>query len=326
MACHQDVASQLDGKTGLHGRLEQPRECAKCHPDHRGRDFNPAQAALATFDHQTTRFALTGTHGTLTCQRCHAKDYASASSDCASCHQEPAAHRGMFSTDCAACHTTFAWQPANMNGQLFEHNQASFSLVRHARDYTGAALICTSCHTSQNSLKVDAQVCQACHARRDASFMQKHTSLYGGGCLTCHDGVDRLHGFTHQAVFPLEGKHNLACERCHANQQFHGTSPRCASCHQEPAIHTGYFGARCDYCHTNQAWRPALLRAHTFPLDHGGKGEVTCQTCHPASYAANRCDTCHEHAADTIARSHARLNLSPEKLASCLDCHLDGKK
>ena len=100
---------------------------------------------------------------------------------------------------------------------------------------------------------------------------------------------------------------------------------QCAACHQEPAIHAGFFGTRCDYCHTIQGWRPAPLHAHTFPLDHGGKGEVACQTCHPTAYAAYRCDTCHEHAWDSMVQSHAPLHLSATDLADCIHCHLDGK-
>jgi hypothetical protein len=172
----------------------------------------------------------------------------------------------------------------------------------------------------------NAQTCLACHTTKDAAFIKKHTQQYGQDCLVCHDGADRLHGFNHQKVFALTGKHAaIQCTDCHQNNQYRGTSPRCAACHKEPDIHAGFFGQRCDYCHTSQAWRPALFKSHTFPLDHGGKGEVDCKTCHPASYATNRCDTCHEHAADATARSHANLNLSPAELANCLKCHLDGK-
>jgi hypothetical protein len=156
--------------------------------------------------------------------------------------------------------------------------------------------------------------------------MTRHTQQYGQDCLVCHDGVDRLHAFNHQAVFALDGKHaSLQCADCHKNGQFRGTSARCDNCHKEPGLHAGFFGTRCEYCHTSSAWRPAPLRAHTFPLDHGGKGEVTCKTCHPATYGAYRCDTCHEHAVESTARSHARLNLTPTELAQCTQCHLDGK-
>jgi hypothetical protein len=326
LKCHTDIRAQLEKNDGLHGQLSQPRACATCHQEHRGRDFDPSMTALSSFDHTHTRFPLTGKHGTLACQKCHTdQTYSIANTQCAACHKEPPAHAGLFSTDCASCHTTFGWRPAQFANQPFDHRTARFTLARHTLDYNSAAMPCTACHSDSRQMTFDAQPCSSCHATHDQPFMQKHVQLYGSDCLACHDGVDRLHGFDHQVVFPLKDKHNLQCDSCHKNKQFRGTSPSCAACHQEPAIHAGFFGQRCDYCHTLQGWRPALFKSHTFPLDHGGKGEVDCKTCHTTSYAANRCDTCHEHAADLTARSHAKLNLTPVELANCIQCHLDGK-
>jgi len=325
--CHKEISTQLEQGDGLHGRLDKPRACAACHQEHKGREFDPSQAALVSFDHSLTSFPLTGKHGTLTCERCHSSDaFSAAKTDCASCHNEPQSHAGMFGTDCAACHTAFDWRPAKINDVSFDHRFAKFTLDRHTADYNQAPLLCTACHTGQK-LTFDPQPCQNCHGSHDAAFMNNHIKQYGTDCLVCHDGVDRLHGFDHQVVFPLNGKHaDVKCADCHQNNQFRGTSPSCATCHKEPAIHAGFFGTRCDYCHTSQAWRPAPLRAHTFPLDHGGNGkEIACQTCHPATYSQYPCEACHEHAPETIAKSHASLNLPPDQLANCLHCHLDGK-
>ena len=40
LACHEDVASDIDGKVGFHGLFGKANEdsCATCHKDHLGRD------------------------------------------------------------------------------------------------------------------------------------------------------------------------------------------------------------------------------------------------------------------------------------------------
>jgi hypothetical protein len=81
---------------------------------------------------------------------------------------------------------------------------------------------------------------------------------------------------------------------------------------------------KCQYCHTVQAWQLALLRLHPFPLDHGGKGEVDCKTCHTGTYAVHTCYTCHDHQPDEIQQSHTRAGIAAEKLPYCVACHLDG--
>ncbi len=327
MACHKDIADQLDQAGGMHGRLSNPRLCAACHLDHKGRQFDPGISALSSFDHSRTNFPLTGKHGMLGCKHCHTDNtFNATATECAACHKEPTAHAGLYGNACADCHTSFDWQPATLQGQVFNHNQARFSLARHTLNFDQTPMACTACHADGNQMQSATANCSTCHTLHDAPFMAKHTQQYGKDCLLCHDGVDRLHHFDHQQVFALTGKHaGLQCTDCHKNNQYRNTPARCDSCHKEPTLHAGFFGTRCDYCHSNRGWRPAPLQAHTFPLDHGGKGEVSCTTCHLASYGQNRCDTCHEHAADVTARSHASLNLAPAELDRCVQCHLDGK-
>jgi hypothetical protein len=345
LSCHQDINAQLAQKTGLHASLTQPRDCASCHHDHQGRDFDPAQAAMTFFDHSRTLFPLSGAHGLLDCQRCHTgAGYTALDTRCAACHAEPAAHSGMFGGDCAACHTTAAWRPATLQGKAFDHSLVGFTLNLHPVDFQQAPIQCTGCHKGQiksqpagQPAQLDPQPCVACHAAQAVTSSARfaaHIQQYGTACLACHDGVDRLHAFNHQVTFPLTGKHaSLTCAGCHKNGSYRGASPQCAGCHQEPDLHAGFFGTRCDYCHTDQAWRPAPLHAHTFPLDHGGSpkassgtpgagSEVACQTCHPARYAAYTCDSCHAPA-DMPGR-HASLKLSATELANCIHCHLNG--
>jgi hypothetical protein len=328
MQCHTDIASQVNTRTGLHGRLANADQCAACHAEHKGRNFDPTQAAILNFDHNLTGFQLSGKHGQIACNQCHTNNrYNQASAACVSCHQEPQVHTGMFGTDCQTCHSNVAWQAASFQGKVFDHASTNFSLALHATDYSGKAIACATCHQGDvTQSATQTQTCIACHGAHDNAFMQQHQATFGPQCMTCHDGKDRLHGFTHQAVFPLTGTHAaLQCADCHANGRFRNTPATCSGCHREPPIHAGFFGLKCEYCHTTIAWQPALLTEHTFPLDHGGQGEVTCTTCHTGKYTAYTCYACHDHQPQAITASHASLNLTPERLAACTDCHLNGK-
>jgi len=111
----------------------------------------------------------------------------------------------------------------------------------------------------------------------------------------------------------------------HVDQKFRGTPKECAGCHQEPKIHAGLFGADCAACHTAQAWAPAQLTQHTFPLDHGEQGEITCATCHTDSYVAYTCYGCHDHEPAETRRQHAELDLTEARLNDCAACHATGR-
>ncbi len=326
LKCHEKVAAQIDQKTGTHGRLEDASRCAACHGEHKGRDFDPTTAALESFDHRQTRLPLNGKHAALDCQECHQNGvYDQADPQCSSCHKEPPAHAGMFGLDCAACHSDRGWKPANYHGQAFNHEQTRFTLAHHTKDYAGKPLACTDCHAGPPD-RFDPQTCSACHAGHDAAFMDKHTGQYGPDCLACHDGVDRMYAFDHARAFPLDGAHAaLACESCHAEKKFRGTPTACAACHKEPEIHAGFFGQKCEYCHTSQAWQPALLHAHPFPLDHGAEKESDCTTCHSGPYQEYSCYACHDHQPDEIRASHTKAGISAEQLPNCAGCHLDGQ-
>jgi hypothetical protein len=131
--------------------------------------------------------------------------------------------------------------------------------------------------------------------------------------------------FDHEQLFPLTGAHAAAeCVACHAEQRFAGTPADCVACHPEPEIHAGQFGDECDRCHTTEAWTPAHLTRHTFPLDHGEEGKSECQTCHVESYAVYTCYSCHEHEPADIRRRH--LDEGIEDFDNCVECHPTGRE
>jgi hypothetical protein len=304
-------------------------------------DCHDGQDRLMNFDHLTVAFQLDGAHSGVSCAACHGLParwqkaagmnftdaFKSTPLECAGCHSEPPAHQGVFSNTCADCHTTSAWLPAQVNGQPFQHDRSTgFSLARHLKTREGQPMVCTDCHTRPD-LGFELESCRLCHARGDegVAFMTKHDDLFGPACLDCHDGKDRLSNFDHARFFPLEGQHaQVECLACHADRIYRGTPQDCASCHAEPAIHAGFFGLQCQYCHTAQAWRPAELRQHRFPISHGAERPLDCKACHADRYDSYTCYGCHEHQPEAVAASHGSAGIQAGELLNCATCHPDG--
>ncbi len=325
LECHQDIGEQIKRTSGLHGRIKNISSCRECHSDHKGRNFDMIQSALNNFDHNLTSFPLSGKHLSLTCQDCHKTDFKITQAACINCHEEPMVHAGLFPQDCKQCHTTTTWKPALWLEQEFDHAKTDFSLIRHLQDFQGLPITCQSCHQSI-SANVDTNRCKDCHlTHQSADFIDQHVQTFGMDCTGCHDGTDRMESFDHQKVFPLEGKHAaIECQNCHINQQFHGTSNQCSSCHSEPEIHAGSFGLQCAACHDAQAWQPAFLRIHPFPLDHGAQADNACTVCHTQTYATYTCEACHDVAENGFIEAHNQAKIPQDQLNNCTACHLDG--
>jgi hypothetical protein len=416
MDCHEDLAAQIKVNNGTHGIIQGVNRCFDCHLEHRGRDFDITRAAFTKFDHSQTRFSLVwhqvtyeaapmdcsachetqtgfkaspsncvlchadedlafivqhtqdfgqnctschdgldrmvgfdhqatgfplqGRHAQTSCADCHGvaqrlgpqrggspsfeDPFANTPRDCIGCHQEPALHQGLFTPQCAECHTTTGWTPARVDGFQFNHAvQAGFSLQRHRKRFDGQPITCNDCHPGDVH-SLDVQTCVDCHSQgqENAEFMQQHQEAFGQDCQQCHDGQDRMRDFNHADFFPLEGRHAvIACESCHVDQAFAGTPTACVQCHAEPDIHAGFFGLDCQNCHSTEVWAPAQLKIHSFPLDHGGQGEIACQVCHLERYVQYACYGCHEHQPEAIAESHAQAGITPQELPDCAGCH-----
>jgi len=325
--CHENISAQQSAQTGTHGQIDVEIACKDCHPEHRGSSFDPVAYAIGRFDHALTHLPLTGAHAMLDCESCHAGgNYQLIYQGCTDCHAEPAIHAGMFQETCDSCHTDLGWRPVLLDGKIFDHQNTGFSLAHHQILPAGENIVCLDCHTAESN-QADLQKCVTCHTPLNPAFMKAHLQIMGGDCLQCHDGADRMAGFDHAAVFPLDGQHRtLACAACHVDNRFAGTSGLCVDCHEEPQIHAGFFGTQCQRCHNSQAWRPALLVQHTFPLDHGSSGDLACQSCHVDTYAEYTCYTCHEHQPEETAKKHLEEGISTEELVQCAQCHPTGSE
>jgi hypothetical protein len=352
--CHlsaEQFETSLESCAGCHGahapdfiRAHQQDFGSDCLVCHDGQD------RMTDFDHAATLFPLEGKHAALSCAACHSIEmrntflsapgapgaeqgqgdlFQGTPGECSLCHREPDLHAGLFPDDCAACHRTAAWTPAVWDSQTFNHDQGTrFSLVLHALDYDGRPITCSDCHQG-NFRDSGSQACVSCHIRgeRTAGFMDEHLAQFGTGCLDCHDGIDRMSGFDHARVFVLDGAHStIDCQACHIDYKFTGLSGECVDCHAEPEIHLGFFGLACQNCHSTVAWVPASLRFHDFPLDHGGEGQVPCETCHNQTYLEYTCYGCHEHQQADIQEEHIEEGISLSELKDCVECHPTGIK
>lgn len=97
----------------------------------------------------------------------------------------------------------------------------------------------------------------------------------------------------------------------------------CSACHEEPAVHAGQFGLECARCHGLVAWQPALLTRHIFELDHGGEGQVACETCHVDNYYEHTCFSCHDHQPAEMQTAHATEGIYGYD--DCISCHPTGQ-
>ncbi|MFI5181067.1 MAG: hypothetical protein ACHQPI_06730, partial [Thermoanaerobaculia bacterium] len=286
-SCHQDPhAGKLDAR------------CETCHP--------PSVLFKETrkvFDHSKSAYPLTGAHGKVVCEKCHAtKEYKGVRfALCSDCHKDP--HKKPLGT-CATCHTTESFRmigaaahetPATAAGSApqaaapqvkFDHAKTGYALVgRHA------SVPCASCHR-ETATKVHLKYARCVDCHRDV-----HVGVFKtADCSACHKETGFKGGtFDHatKTRFPLLGKHvPLACAACHKaaaaapgvpaarrDVDFRGARSECASCHAD--VHKGQLGATCATCHTADTFRVETYKHPRSPEFFGGShAPVACEKCH----------------------------------------------
>lgn len=239
VSCHQ----KQDPHQGQLGE-----RCEQCHGDTDwGKDI--------TFNHNFSKFPLTGKHAAVACEECHRTPlYRDTPLACEKCHAD-VVHRGRLGNGprCASCHATTAWRDSR-----YDHaREAHFPLVGEH-----AGILCEACHSKPGgSLKLPT-ACEACHKDR------YHQGRLGAAarCGNCHDSRSWAHSrFDHgrQAGYPLTGAHaRLKCESCHAtpNPVSLKLPSECGSCHRKDDPHMGSFGSACGRCHNTSSWRQVNIR------------------------------------------------------------------
>jgi hypothetical protein len=269
------------------------------------------------------------------CKHCHAPIHCITASRCQQCHLEVARQRasgeGLHAllpgtSRCQSCHVEHQGREATITQLTMENIDhaalTGFSLVHHTVTDDGSPVTCDDCHTERTFTAAGVS-CDGCHTG-STNALAGHAERFGGDCLLCHDGYDRMMPFTHDTALPLEGAHAVAdCEACHTERLFAGLAAECVSCHVEPEHHRGQFGTDCERCHTAVAWAPAQLTVHVFRLDHAGQDALSCEACHTGTYTQHTCYGCHEHDPAEILAVHVEAGI--DDITDCAICHLTGE-
>ena len=165
--CHEDVhRGQFANRMTVRTAGGQAVGCEACHST---KDWHD----LSRFNHDTTNFALLGTHRGVACAECHRPPnlertmlhvrFTEASTECRGCHDNPHADQfGAKATECASCHNTNKWKPS-----LFDHEKTAFSLKGGHQNVP-----CASCHVNKRNVngvmvlfyKPTPKECADCHA------------------------------------------------------------------------------------------------------------------------------------------------------------------
>ncbi len=330
LACHSEIKSQLDKKSGFHF-VNSSEQCISCHKEHLGKDSHTFSFDEKTFNHNKTGFTLTGKHEKVSCDNCHKtknihdkdvlkklnefphKSYLGLSQTCSSCHDD--VHKGKFKPDCSTCHTVSGWKPASK----FNHATSAFKLEgKHA------SVECSKCHATLKA--TDKKIvefmtknfadCSPCHST-------PHGSKFAGkDCKSCHSTESwqaaMKKSFDHTlTAYPLVGKHTeVKCEKCHlpkkkspSGKPLKLAHEACTDCHKDK--HEGEFKTTynndCKKCHNEFGFKPSLFTLTThqetkFKLS-GAHNAVMCVSCHkitpntPIKFTIDtfNCESCHKN-------------------------------
>ncbi|MDP2301195.1 MAG: hypothetical protein Q8N03_02065 [Ignavibacteria bacterium] len=272
------------------------KDCYECHksdyvsaanPEHLTANFEKDCKAChsinswvpATFDHNITRFPLTGKHTSASCQSCHSGGYSGTAIDCYSCHRsdyenplnDPNHITANFSQDCKSCHSTNGWEPAT-----FDHNTTQFPLTgKHT------TVSCQSCHSSGYSgTALDCYTCHRSDYERTTNNPNHIASNFPTECLSCHT----TNGWT-PSTFNHDGLYFPIYSGKHRNEW-----TNCTDCHRTPNDFTTF---SCIDCHEH--------RKTKMDSEHNGVSGY--------SYNSNACLTCHPNGREDRPIHLKRLGL-----------------
>ena len=178
-ACH------LPEKGALYQKIKLEQKCVACHlKDDKHKNqlgskcetcHNEKRWQDAPFDHNKSRFALTGSHIKTDCKKCHLTvAFHDAPSDCFSCHKKEDLHKGSYGSKCETCHYTGTWKVWDFN-----HATTRFMLTGGHADVP-----CADCHQPGSPAKI-SKMCISCHKKEDV-----HNGGFGVQCEHCHTVVN----------------------------------------------------------------------------------------------------------------------------------------
>jgi 5-methylcytosine-specific restriction endonuclease McrA len=287
--CHQAAwtsTQSIGGAVPNHVAAGFPTSlCSQCHDTIVWTD--------STFTHNSTGFALTGTHATTACALCHVNNNYSLTA---------------ANTDCMGCHLS-AWNSTQtLGGNVPNHVAANFPSTAGA---------CSGCHTITTWAdgKFD-------HSTTGWALTGGHQMVPAPGgvitaCTQCHIGGN----------YALTSA-NTACYGCHladwnSTQTLGGSVPNHVA---------ASFPTTCDTCHTTSTWLGATFNHTWFPIPHGGESQnPPCNDCHQVStdFTSFTCINCHTNTnAHRPGMSHPNVcTPSPScwyQPETCYNCHKNG--
>ncbi len=266
-------------------------KCEDCHNTTTWRKAFTKEGGSKTFDHNKTRFPLTGQHKEVSCKRCHGPVIGKMSGfeQCRGCHNNP--HGNQFKElwkvqkECTACHLTDGW-----NILSFQHNRDSrYELVEKHK-----LVPCEQCHIDRKyRWLTKTPDCDTCH-------QDVHRGQFSKICAQCHTQKgfgDLIFDHNRDSPFPLVGKHQYVnCSRCHLEGRYKGIDRSCQGCHGD--FHKGELGQECTRCHSPVAFNEVEFdhnRESRFKLD-GEHVKNQCNQCHldyRYKFPSFECATCH---------------------------------
>lgn len=353
LECHAPVKARLEEDRGFHASLAEG-DCAACHKEHLGRDFDLLRLDSLVFEHDRTGYVLEGRHAEISCGECHRPEWVVAPdvlafreehgagertflglpARCGGCHGPDDPHDGQFpGRGCDACHGQEEWEGA----ETFDHDRARYPLTG---GHVGVS--CELCHgaadVSGRGVRyrpLEFGACASCHE-------DPHGGAMAGACRDCHTtlgwarvdpaGVEGR--FDHGSTgFRLEGRHGaIACGLCHDPGLEAEGIRRSFPAGSGGAAFPPPEASSCRSCH---------LEAHEEVVAQDAEGGSTgeCSACHgqdawlPADYDLARhealadfpltgahmavpCESCHRDPPE--AGGALSLRLGPTE---CVSCH-----
>ena len=326
------------------------RRCSSCHSPEGWRVFKD-KSIVSTFNHDDTRFPLTGAHKKQTCSSCHRINgkgvykFPNANKKfCLNCHET--VHKRQFTKrflkqSCALCHTTTAFKPR----KRFNHNLTQFKIDGA---HNKIRKQCSKCHVKSN-LTIPTKpprkgqlfkfqfaskgYCEHCH--NNVHKKQFHRKFATKSCKACHSTSSFLKKppFNHnQTRWVLEGKHRkVKCNDCHVpTRKRFKESPRrrmgkyifkinkvneCNICHAD--IHKPTRGKDCSQCHTPGGWGSGGGVGGSFHAQSmliGAHNFLSCNQCHTNGRRL-------EGASENCIMCHAKDDHHNGALVRCETCH-----
>ena len=179
-----------------HGPLLIP--CENCHT---AAGWSPIRGN-PDFNHNRTKFPLTGGHEKVACTQCHAKAvFTDVGRNCADCHAD--IHLRKFGSDCAQCHSAQGW--ATSKAQVRNHTNLFPLIGAHA------AVECEGCHKAVVGGQYRVlPYCSVCHIKeyRKTTSPNHQAQGFPTTCDSCHSQDSWLGAAFSQTRPPLPGRRN----------------------------------------------------------------------------------------------------------------------